>query len=345
MDFEIREISTKNDWIKKYSFKYPLTKLSRKNTKKVAVSVDLAGTRHYLKAMESFCENEDNETFYAYFETSNPEDENAIVFKNLLGDVMGYVPSDISKRIAENTEIDKNKLYIRPLYKSFKEGDFKSFATFNFDIVQIEDILEIPIEDEDIYVKIEEETEDFFEKSDISKPQEDDFKLKEIASRTRYVEDNKCKYPELNKEVVKIVSEREYLKIDCFEFEKAKGFVAEKENAVFSVNFEPTNPYNKNAIIFKDFLGKPFGHVKDATTYYIAKNKTFSRKNLYIHLNEKGFDNILNPYIKFDIVEIKDFNKISETEKKAYAKIGNVNGHFWVSIKKPFKKIWKALFS
>lgn len=90
----------------------------------------------------------------------------------------------------------------------------------------------------------------------------------------------------------------------------------------FTASFEPSNPYDENAIVFKDGFDRTLGYIPREDAFDLSLENP---DNLYIRPLWKGFyeydykDN--KAIFEFDIVEIDDESLLSSEEKLLYQKI------------------------
>ncbi len=116
------------------------------------------------------------------------------------------------------------------------------------------------------------------------------------------------------------------------------------ENDKISANFQPSNPYDKNAIVIK-YKEKILGYVDKYRAAEISNLPNQTRENLYIRPLSKNMENGFYEFI-FDIVEVDDFEKLSQFEKETFIEITEepkvVNGHIIPVLPKHLRKTTSA---
>lgn len=298
---------------KKYSFKYPKIDYNSKNMRKVAEDVEFLSAKS--SDFNDFVEDGKNNPFKAVFEPTNKYDKTAIAIKDWQDNLLGYVENITSQTLY--ICYDLKCLYIRPLSKSVEEDDdFNEYQNFHFDILEIKDASTISNADKNILVKIQTEYGQEFEM-----PKEP---LQPLDISHGY------KYEASENPTLKVVSEKLSLKGVYYYQETAEAFFANKNNDCI-VEFEPNNPHDKNAIVFKDKnTKKTIGYVPAEFAQYLANEKRINKRKLYVLPFEKIRMRKFSPFGKtkiddflfsFCIVEIKNFKKIAYTEKNVFIKI------------------------
>ena len=117
-----------------------------------------------------------------------------------------------------------------------------------------------------------------------------------------------------------------FLKGSFYHLPELECFCDDKTGAkFFCPSYEPSNPYDKNAIIVKNDFGGTLGYVPREVALRVSLLNPKVKNSLYIRPHFKAYytheyrgDHAL---FKFDIVQIKDFSKLTDVEKGLYVKI------------------------